>query len=496
MYAGMNVWDTELRPQKEVRGWVLAAIANLGSIHTPVALFEFTELDGLLQQRCLTSLTAGRVWSVCAPCRPAVRSRGRSTRAVDIAGAVFMHAPACLLCVRRDRHAEEADLMALMTAWAVLSAPGSTGSAQSTGISSGVMTRRTPILAAVGPCPQRVLVNAGPNGRRGAARAWPRTNAEQGADAQAEAPADGSRAAEKAVDSGRRQTRQPPMNCAVTADRSLWHALPPPMHPRPRRCSYRVCLRSDAPNPSPCLGLGRSNLVRARTHELFVCHDWGRVPVGTALQSARTPRRARPRRFEAHARHAQPAPRAMEGAQRCHYVLEPGVLSAWDEAGPEIVLGPVAVQVRAQGMPRAAPRPAPLRRLPPQRERGGTGHQPVYLLDQPQPALAALEAADEQHGRSAFRARESEDGVVFDPHAVTAGMPVRTLNPRSTTPQPLAALAALGLFASGAAPKGSVFSHIGGTRAAGRSETVTQVSVRPSLRFAPLWFVVSPGGPR
>jgi len=186
----------------------------------------------------------------------------------------------------------------------------------------------------------------------------------------------------------------------------------------------------------------------------------------------------------------------MEGAQRYQYVLEPGVLSAWDEADPHIVLGPVAVQVRAQGMPRAAPRKVPLRRPLPQRKRCGGGHQPVYLLDQPQwPALAELEAADDQHGRSAFRARASEDGVVFDPHAVTAGLPVRTLNPRPTTPQPLAALAALGFCAS-AAPKGSVFSHIGGTRAAGRAETVTQVSVRPRPPPGrPLLFVVSPGGP-
>eukprot|EP00802_Teleaulax_amphioxeia_P006501 Tamp_06505.p1 GENE.Tamp_06505~~Tamp_06505.p1 ORF type:complete len:871 (-),score=69.12 Tamp_06505:85-2571(-) len=133
-------------------------------------------------------------------------------------------------------------------------------------------------------------------------------------------------------------------------------------------------------------------------------------------------------------------------------------------------------------MPRAAPRKVPLRRPLPQRKRCGGGHQPVYLLDQPQwPALAELEAADDQHGRSAFRARASEDGVVFDPHAVTAGLPVRTLNPRPTTPQPLAALAALGFCAS-AAPKGSVFSHIGGTRAAGRAETVTQEKLRNATR--------------
>jgi hypothetical protein len=118
--------------------------------------------------------------------------------------------------------------MSLMTALAVSSALGSTGSEQSMGISSGVITRKTPILAAVGACPQSVLVNPEPTVRR--ATSWPRTNAEQGANAQA---ADGDSAAEKAVESRGRQMRQLPMSCAATADTALprpCHALPPPMH--------------------------------------------------------------------------------------------------------------------------------------------------------------------------------------------------------------------------------------------------------------------------
>jgi len=118
--------------------------------------------------------------------------------------------------------------MSLMTALAVSSALGSTGSEQSTGISSGVMTRKTPILAAVGPCPQSGLVNSQPTVRR--ATSWPRTNAEQGANAQA---ADGDSAAEKAAECRGRQMRQLPMSCAATADTALprpCHALPPPMH--------------------------------------------------------------------------------------------------------------------------------------------------------------------------------------------------------------------------------------------------------------------------
>jgi hypothetical protein len=115
-----------------------------------------------------------------------------------------------------------------MTAFAVSSALGSTGSEQSTGISSGVMTRKTPILAAVGPCPQSVLVNPEPTVR--CATSWPRTNAEQGANAQA---ADGDSADEKAVDRRSRQMRQPMMSCAVTADTAFprpRNALPMPMH--------------------------------------------------------------------------------------------------------------------------------------------------------------------------------------------------------------------------------------------------------------------------
>jgi hypothetical protein len=172
----------------------------------------------------------------------------------------------------------------------------------------------------------------------------------------------------------------------------------------------------------------------------------------------------------------------MEGEQY-KYVLD-GALAPWDERGLglEEFLSPIAVKVRPPGPGRRRDQlrrtPPPLQPPPKQRQRAlFGGGQPVYLLDQPQPVLATLEPADGHEERSVFRAlpRESENGVAFDPHATMAGLPVRTLNPKPMIP--LACLA-MGFGASLAAPKGSIFSHIGGARAAGRSETVTQVSVR------------------
>lgn len=128
--------------------------------------------------------------------------------------------------------------MSLMTALAVSSALGSTGSEQSTGISSGVMTRKTPILAAVGPCPQSVLVNPKPTVR--CATSWPRTNAEQGANARA---ADGDSDAEKADDCRGRQMRQPPISFAATTHTKFPHSLPPPIHYTTPHHSTRGALR-------------------------------------------------------------------------------------------------------------------------------------------------------------------------------------------------------------------------------------------------------------
>jgi hypothetical protein len=118
----------------------------------------------------------------------------------------------------------------------------------------------------------------------------------------------------------------------------------------------------------------------------------------------------------------------------------------------------------------------PLQSPPKQQQRAlFGGGQAVYLLDQPQPALAMLWPEDGHESRSVFRGRESENGVEYDRHATMAGLPVRTLNPKPMIPP---ACLAMGFGASLAAPKGSIFSHISGARAAGRSETVTPVSVR------------------